>query len=96
MNAKDRMITVWVSDITYIWTFEGRLYLAAILDLFSRGIVGLAMDKTIADTLTLRALRQAIVRRNPSKGLFVTLTGEANTLGMILRQYWRNTSLSAA
>ena len=60
---------VWVSDITYVWTFEGWLYVAAALDLFSRGIVGLAMDKTIADTLTTQAIRQAIVRRNPSKGL---------------------------
>jgi len=60
---------VWVTDITYIWTFEGWLYLAAILDLFSRGIVGLAMDKTIADTLTLQALRQAILRRSPPKKL---------------------------
>ena len=65
----DRPNAVWVSDITYIWTFEGWLYLAAILDLFSRGIVGLAMDKTIADTLTTQAIRQAILRRNPSKGL---------------------------
>ena len=60
---------VWVSDITYVWTFEGWLYVAAVLDLFSRGIVGLAMDKTIADTLTTRAMRQAILRRNPTKGL---------------------------
>jgi len=45
------------------------LYLAAILDLYSRGIVGLAMDKTIADTLTLSALKQAIIRRCPPKGL---------------------------
>lgn len=60
---------VWVTDITYIWTFEGWLYLAAVLDLFSRGIVGLAMDKTIADTLTLSALKQAILRRNPPQGL---------------------------
>jgi len=59
----------WVTDITYIWTFEGWLYLAAILDLYSRGIVGLAMDRTIADTLTLQALRQAIIRRSPPKGL---------------------------
>ncbi len=65
----DRPNAVWVSDITYIWTFEGWLYLAAVLDLFSRGIVGLAMDKTIADTLTTQAMRQAILRRNPSKGL---------------------------
>jgi len=60
---------VWVSDITYVWTFEGWLYVAAVLDLFSRGIVGLAMDKTIADTLTTQAMRQAILRRNPTKGL---------------------------
>jgi transposase InsO family protein len=65
----DRPNAVWVSDITYIWTFEGWLYLAAVLDLFSRGIVGLAMDKTIAATLTTRAMRQAILRRNPDKGL---------------------------
>ena len=61
--------SVWVADITYVWTFEGWLYLAAILDLFSRGVVGLAMDKTIAETLTLQALKQAILRRSPPKGL---------------------------
>ena len=60
---------VWVSDITYIWTLEGWLYLAAVLDLFSRRVVGLAMDKTIADTLTTQAMMQAILRRNPEKGL---------------------------
>jgi putative transposase len=59
----------WVSDITYIWTLEGWLYLAAVLDLFSRRIVGLAMDKTIAESLVLKAVRQAILRRNPKKGL---------------------------
>jgi transposase InsO family protein len=60
---------VWVSDITYVWTFEGWLYVATVLDLFSRGIVGLAMDKTIADTLTTKAMDQAILRRSPAKGL---------------------------
>jgi len=60
---------VWVSDITYIWTLEGWLYLAVVLDLFSRRAVGLAMDKTIADTLTTQAMMQAILRRNPEKGL---------------------------
>jgi len=39
------------------------------LTLFSRGIVGLAMDKTITDTLTIQAMRQAVLCRNPSKGL---------------------------
>lgn len=42
---------VWGFDITYIWAFEGWLYLAAVLDLFSQGVVGLAMDKTISATL---------------------------------------------
>lgn len=59
----------WVSDITYVWTHEGWLYVATVMDLFSRGIVGLAMDKTIADTLTTQAMRQAILRRSPAKGL---------------------------
>jgi transposase InsO family protein len=67
--AVEKPNAVWVSDITYIWTFEGWLYLAAVLDLFSRGIVGLAMDKSIAETLTLKAMKQAILQRNPSKGL---------------------------
>lgn len=60
---------VWVTDITYIWTEEGWLYLAVMLDLYSRSVVGLAMDKTIADSLTLQALKQAIARRNPPEGL---------------------------
>ena len=67
----DRPNAVWVSDITYIWTWEGWLYLAAVLDLFSRGVVGLAMDKTIADTLVTQAMKQAILRRNPAKGLIL-------------------------
>ncbi len=65
----ERPNAVWVSDITYIWTFEGWLYLAAVLDLFSRGVVGLAMDKTIAGTLVMNATQQAILRRSPDKGL---------------------------
>ena len=64
-------VSIWVTDITYIWTFEGWLYLAAILDLFSRGIVGMAMDKTIAATLVTQAMQQAILRRNPGKGLIL-------------------------
>lgn len=65
----ERPDTVWVSDITYVWTWEGWLYVSVLLDLYSRGIVGLAMDKTIAESLPLQALQQAITRRNPAKGL---------------------------
>jgi putative transposase len=60
---------VWVSDITYIWTYEGWLYLAMVLDLYSRGIVGSSMDKTITEELTKQAFMQAILRRDPPKGL---------------------------
>jgi putative transposase len=55
--------------ITYIPTGEGWLYLAAILDLFSRRIVGWAMSKRMTTELTLKALRMAIRQRRPGSGL---------------------------
>jgi len=60
---------IWVTDITYIWTWDGWLYLSFVLDLFSRGIVGLAMSERITDDLTQSALNQAIGRCNPPRGL---------------------------
>jgi transposase InsO family protein len=60
---------IWVTDITYIWTWEGWLYLSFVLDLYSRGVVGLAMSERITDDLTRNALNQAIGRRNPEAGL---------------------------
>ena len=60
---------VWVSDITYVWTHEGWLYVSAVLDLFSRGVVGLAMDETMAETLVTKAMKHAILRRGAYKGL---------------------------
>ena len=59
----------WVTDITYIWTDEGWCYLAAILDLFSRSVVGWALDITLSTTLPLRALAMAVGRRRPTPGL---------------------------
>ena len=60
---------VWACDITYVWTLEGWLYLAAVMDLFSRQIVGWAMDKRMKNELTLDALAMAYWRRKPPKGL---------------------------
>ena len=60
---------VWVSDITYIWTKEGWLYLAAILDLHSRKIVGWSMSNRMTSDLTIEALRMAFGNRKPEKGL---------------------------
>jgi len=59
----------WVTDISYIWTGEGWSYLAIILDLFSRGVVGWALDTTLSTQLPLVALDMAIRRRHPGNGL---------------------------
>lgn len=59
----------WVTDITYVWTDEGWAYLAVILDLFSRAVVGWALDSDLSTTLTLRALDAAVARRRPGKRL---------------------------
>ncbi len=60
----------WATDITYVWTLEGWLYLAVVLDLYSRRIVGWAMDKRLeAENLTLRALHMALFGRDPDAGL---------------------------
>jgi transposase InsO family protein len=55
----------WVTDITYIPTGEGWLYLAVVLDLFSRKVVGWAMDTQMTADLPLRALRMALHSRQP-------------------------------
>lgn len=60
---------VYVSDITYIWTAEGWLYLAVILDLFSRQIVGWSLNRRMTRKLIMNALRMAIWRRHPGPGL---------------------------
>jgi putative transposase len=59
----------WVTDITYVWTDEGWAYVAVILDLFSRSVVGWALDATLGTRLPLAALNAALVRQRPGAGL---------------------------
>lgn len=59
----------WVGDITYIWTAEGWAYLAVLLDLYSRRVVGWALRKTLSRDLALAALEHALTCRRPSPGL---------------------------
>jgi putative transposase len=59
----------WVSDITFVRTHQGWLYLAVVLDLFSRYVVGWAMEPYLNDRLTLKALQMAFARRRPPAGL---------------------------
>jgi putative transposase len=59
----------WVADITYVPTHEGFLFLAVVLDLASRRVVGWAMQATLATELALAALRMALTERRPDPGL---------------------------
>lgn len=59
----------WVCDFTYIATGEGWLYLAVVLDLYSRLVIGWAMDATMDEVLVERALRMALSDRQPAPGL---------------------------
>jgi transposase InsO family protein len=59
----------WVTDITYVSTDEGWCYLAAILDLYSRAVVGWALDASLCTNLPLAALDSALRRRRPGLGL---------------------------
>ena len=61
--------TCYVGDITYIWTDEGWLYLATVIDLFSRKVVGWAMDKRMTSSLVNDAFLMAIWTRKPKTGL---------------------------
>jgi putative transposase len=61
----------WVSDITYIWTDEGWLYLAGIEDLYDGGIVGWSMNSRITKSLVINALHEACRRRKPGPGLII-------------------------
>lgn len=63
--------TVWVTDITYIRTHEGWLYLAAVIDLYSRKVVGWSMHSRMQTSLALNALLMAIWRRKPTETVVV-------------------------
>lgn len=59
----------WVSDITYIWTLEGWVYLSSVMDLFSRKIVGWSLSSHMKKELSIQALNMAIISRRPGEGL---------------------------
>lgn len=61
----------WASDITYVWTEEGWLYLAVVLDLYSRKIIGWSMAERMTTRLTCDALRMALSRRQWPRGVIV-------------------------
>ncbi len=60
---------LWLSDITYIKTLNGWLYLASVLDVFSRKIIGWSMSKHLKSTLVINALKDALNKRRPAENL---------------------------
>ena len=74
-NILDRAFTVgvpnrvWAADLTYVWTLEGWRYLAVLLDLYSRRVVGWAMGQRLTVELVEQALTMALVNRMPTAGL---------------------------
>lgn len=60
---------VWSSDITYIWTKEGWLYLAVVMDIYSRKIVGWSLGSSLQAELVVRALLMALLHRNSPEGI---------------------------
>jgi len=69
VNAIPDVDRVWASDITYVPTQEGWLYLAVVLDLASRRVIGWAMRHTLERGLTLDALQMALAHRQPAPGV---------------------------
>lgn len=62
---------VWAGDITYVWTRQGWLYLAVVIDLYSRKVVGWSLGRRLTSTLVCDALQMALWRRRPAKGQLI-------------------------
>jgi putative transposase len=103
-NVLDRNFVVsqpdaaYCSDITYIWTTEGWLYLAVVIDLYSRKVVGWSLKNRMTKELVINALQMAIWRRRPSPGLiFHSDRGSqycSNDFQNFLRKYQMVSSMS--
>ena len=89
---------IWAGDVTYLRTHEGWLYLAIVMDLYSRRIIGWAMDKRMTVDLVERAMQMAVHLRNPSKGLiFHSDRGSqytCNRFGRLLKKQGIQASMS--
>lgn len=60
---------VWTTDISYVWTLEGWMYVAVVIDLYSRQVVGWAIEEHMKTSLCINALQMAYWRKKPAKGL---------------------------
>ncbi|RBW68493.1 IS3 family transposase [Bacillus taeanensis] len=103
-NVLDRQFRVdqpnqsWVADITYVPTNEGWLYLASVMDLYSRKIVGWSMNHTMTKELVMDALKMAYNRQKPGKGLIHHsdrgVQYASNDYQKLLKEYEMTSSMS--
>lgn len=95
-NKATAINQVWHSDITYISTDEGWLYLAGVMDSFSRRLVGYSMQNNMKTDLVIQALRSAVSRRKPSKGLIHHGDKGSQYTSYAYQQELRNQSMQAS
>jgi len=69
LKAPVRLDQAWAADITYVWTVAGWVYLAAVMDLCSRKIVGWSLARSLETSLVKEALKQGLAMRRPDPGL---------------------------
>jgi len=90
---------IWTGDITYIWTKQGWLYLAVVMDVYSRKIVGWSLSSSLSAELVTRALMMAIIHRNPEPGIiFHSDRGSqytSNAFRKLLKSYKIEQSMSS-
>ena len=84
---------IYVGDITYIPTSEGWLYLATVIDLCSRKVVGWSMDAHMTTTLVNDALFMALKRRNPSRGYYGIQIEEVSMPLILIKNFFMNMEL---
>jgi putative transposase len=88
--------TAWVADITYIQTRSGWLYLAVVLDLFSRKVVGWAMAPNMPAELVCSAMQMAVAQRQPPPGLIAHSDRGSQYASAIYRSLLTRTKCSKA
>ncbi len=91
----DRPNQKWLADFTYIWSAEGWLYVAAVLDLYSRRIVGWSMKAERDASLVMDALMMAVWRRERLTRCFITRTRDRNTQASSFKGFWPTTASPA-
>ena len=83
---------LWVSDVTYIWTLEGWLYLTCVIDLFSRKVVGWSMASSMTKEFVMEALHMAVTQRCPSEDQFyITPIAAASIAATTIKTCWKRT-----